>query len=182
MIAAKSGGRFEVLAHLWKTCTLRYDGTVNPQLEAELERFRDALESRFGADLITLAAFGSQVQGRERPESDLDLLVVIRGLPRQRLERRRLLSPLAHGVSDAFAESASMILLTPEEAATIKPFYLGLLDGHRLVVDRGGFFRAVLDRLEHRLEELGSRRLTDELGNPYWDLKPDYVLGEDVVL
>jgi len=24
--------------------------------------------------------------------------------------------------------------------------------------------------------------LTDELGNPYWDLKPDYVLGEDVVL
>jgi hypothetical protein len=28
----------------------------------------------------------------------------------------------------------------------------------------------------------GARRLTDERGNPYWDLKPDYVLGEDVVL
>jgi hypothetical protein len=29
---------------------------------------------------------------------------------------------------------------------------------------------------------MGSRRLTDERGNPYWDLKPDDVLGEDVVL
>ena len=35
---------------------------------------------------------------------------------------------------------------------------------------------------QRRLVELGSRRLTDELGNSYWDLKPDYVLGEDVVL
>jgi hypothetical protein len=49
-------------------------------------------------------------------------------------------------------------------------------------VDLDGFFRAVLDRLERRLAELGSRRLSDERGNPCWDLKPDYVLGEDVVL
>jgi len=34
----------------------------------------------------------------------------------------------------------------------------------------------------NRLRELGARRLTDELGNTYWDLKPDYKLGEDIVL
>ena len=152
------------------------------QLEQWLDRLREVLEARFGTDLITLAAFGSQIQGRSRPESDLDLLLVIRGLPLRRLERRRLIGPLAHQVSDAFAETASIILLTPEQAATVKPFYLGFLDGHRLLVDRGGFFRAILDRLERRLEELGSRRLIDEHGNPYWDLKPDYVLGEDIVL
>ena len=157
-------------------------GLVRAELERDLERFRAALESRFGEDLVTLAAFGSQVQGSERPESDLDLLTVIRGLPRQRFARWRLASPILHGVSDEFAESASPILLTPEEAASVKPFYLGFLDGHRLLVDRGGFFRAILDRLERRLEDLGARRLTDELGNTYWDLKPDYVLGEDVVL
>lgn len=89
---------------------------------------------------------------------------------------------IAHAVSDEFAETISVVPLTPEEALTIKPYYLGFLEGHRLVVDRDGFFRRVLDRLERRLTELGSRRLTDELGNPYWDLKPDYVLGEDVVL
>lgn len=145
-------------------------------------RFREALERRFEGDLVTLAAFGSQVQGIARPDSDLDLLVVIRGLPRRRLERRRLLAPVIHGVSDAFAERVSTILLTPEEAETIKPFYLGFLDGHWLVVDRDGFMRGVLARLRRRLTELGARRLTDDRGNPYWDLKPDYVLGEDVVL
>jgi len=155
---------------------------VRAELEVQLDRFRQALEERFGSDLVTLAVFGSQAQGRERPESDLDLLLVVRGLPRRRLERHRVILSIAHAVSDEFAETISVVPLTPEEALTIKPYYLGFLEGHRLVVDRDGFFRRVLDRLERRLTELGSRRLTDELGNPYWDLKPDYVLGEDVVL
>ena len=155
---------------------------MTPELERDLERFRETLEATFGADLVTLAAFGSQLQGRATPESDLDLLLVIRGLPRQRLERRRLIGPLAHAVSNAFAETVSTILLTPEEATTVKPFYLGFLEGHRLLVDRDGFFREVLTRLRQRLDALGARRLVDEQGLPYWDLKPDYVLGEDVVL
>ena len=45
-----------------------------------------------------------------------------------------------------------------------------------------------LSRFREVLEErfgddlIGARRLVDELGNAYWDLKPDYVLGEDIVL
>jgi predicted nucleotidyltransferase len=155
---------------------------VQAELARDLETFRERLLTRFGEDLVTLAVFGSRAREQERPSSDLDVLIVIRGLPRRRSDRWRLLSPLAHAVSDPFAETLSAILLTPEEAVSVKPFYLGFLDGHRLLVDRDGFFRAVLDRLEKRLAELGSRRLWDEQGNPYWDLKPDYVLGEDVVL
>ena len=93
-----------------------------------------------------------------------------------------MIEPVLLEVSEEFADQASVILLTSEEAATVKPFYLGILDGHRLLIDRGGYFSQVLDRLEARLRELGARRLTDELGNTYWDLKPDYKLGEDIVL
>lgn len=155
---------------------------MHPEIEEPLQRFRRALEARFGGALVTLAVFGSQVQGRQRPESDLDVLIVAESLPRSRLERQGLILDLAHDVSDAFAERLSVIPLTPEEARTVKPFYLGLLEGYRPLVDRDGFLEGVLDRLRGRLTELGARRLTDELGNPYWDLKPDYVLGEDVVL
>ncbi len=98
----------------------RYDCGVDIILEKELERYRDVLEARFGEALVALVAFGSQVQERARP--DLDLLVVIRGLPPRRLDRRRLLGPLAHQVSDDFAATVSAVLLTPEEASTIKPF------------------------------------------------------------
>jgi hypothetical protein len=155
---------------------------VDTTLDCQLTEFRDLLDARFGESLVALVAFGSQVLDRARAESDLDLLIVIRDLPSRRFDRHRLLSPLAHRVSDEFAATISPVLLTPAEASSVKPFYLGLLDGHRILVDRGGFVRDILSRLQRRLAELGSRRLTDELGNRYWDLKPDYVLGEDVVL
>lgn len=159
-----------------------YDGDVTTEVAQQLGDFRDRLLACLGDALVTLVVFGSQVQGRARPESDLDVLIVARGLPRRRSDRWRLVSRLAHAVSDEFAQMLSAIVLTPEEAETVKPFYLGLLDGHRTLVDRDGFLQGVLARLERRLAELGARRLTDAQGNPYWDLKPDYVLGEDVVL
>lgn len=155
---------------------------MRADLERDLDRWRWLLEDRFGDDLVALVVFGSQMTGLARPESDLDVVLVIRGLPPGRMDRRRVVRPIIRSVGDAFAETVSTILLTPEEAQTIKPFYLGILEGHRLVVDRGGIFRGILDRLEHRLRELGSQRLVDEFGHPYWDLKPDYRLGEDIVL
>lgn len=155
---------------------------MTAEVVRQLDEFRDRLLGCLGDALVTLAVFGSQVQGRARPESDLDVLIVAHGLPRRRSDRWRLVSRIAHAVSDEFAQMLSAIVLTPEEAATVKPFYLGLLDGHRTLVDRDGFLQSVLARLERRLVELGARRLTDPDGHPYWDLKPDYVLGEDVVL
>lgn len=162
---------------------VRYHGrTMDAKLSAELDRFRDALAERFGDGLVSLVAFGSRIRGTPHAESDLDLLLVASGLPRRRLDRHGLIAGVARGISSDFAATISVIPLFPEEASAVKPFYLGLLDGHRILVDRDGFIAKILERLQARLAELGARRLTDELGNEYWDLKPDYVLGEDVRL
>ena len=69
---------------------------MHQELEAPLQRFRALLEQHFGSALVTLAVFGSQVQGRERPESDLDVLIVAEGLPSSRLERQGLVLGIAH--------------------------------------------------------------------------------------
>lgn len=123
---------------------------MDPALEAPLERFHDTLAAHFGDRLITLAVFGSQVQGRERPESDLDLLLVAQGLPPRRLERQGLVLSLARGVSEALAERVSVIPLTPAEAQAVKPYYLGLLDGCRILADPNGFLAGILERLRLR--------------------------------
>jgi hypothetical protein len=88
----------------------------------------------------------------------------------------------AREVGEALADRIAPLSLTPEEAAHTRPFYLGMLSGHVLLVDEGGFFAAILHRLRQRLAELGSRRYVDEDGYEYWDLKPDWKPGDVVEL
>lgn len=151
-------------------------------LSHELDRYVTALEERFGADLVSVVLFGSRARGTAGPDSDLDLLVVARGLPGSRLARQGPLFRLARTVSEEFADALMPVPLTPEEAATVKPFYLGMLSGHRILRDAGGLFASVLARLEARLGELGARRHVDADGYEYWDLKPDWKPGDVVTL
>jgi hypothetical protein len=147
-----------------------------------LDRYVDLLKELLGADLISVVLFGSWARGTARPESDLDLLVVARDLPRSRLERHRLLYRIARGVSEEFADTVAPVRLTPEEAERVRPFYLGMLSGHVVLWDANGFFQRVLERLRARLAELGARRYVDEDGYEFWDLKPDWKPGDVVSL
>jgi hypothetical protein len=151
-------------------------------LRADLTRYVERLKARFGENLVSVVVFGSHARGEARTESDVDTLIVVRGLPRNRFERYRGLRGLAREVSQSFAETVAPILLTPEEAGRVKPYYLGMLSGHVILHDAGGFFARVLQRLRGRLAELGARRYVDEDGYEYWDLKPDWKPGDVVSL
>jgi hypothetical protein len=85
-------------------------------------------------------------------------------------------------VTKEFTAKVSIIPLTPEEASTTKPFYLGMLTAHALLYDRDGFFATILQRLKKRLAELGSERRVDKDGYEYWVLKPDFKPGEVIEL
>ena len=151
-------------------------------LSADFRRYVDALDRQFGERLVSVVLFGSWARGTAKVESDVDILIVVRGLPVNRWKRYDPLRPIARMVSNEFAAALSLIALTPEEAATVKPYYLGMLSGHLLLFDRDGFFAGVLDRLEARLAELGARRYVDKDGFEFWDLKPDWKPGDVVVL
>lgn len=155
---------------------------ASESLGRDLERFLGLLQAEWGDDLISVVLFGSHARGQARPESDIDLLIVKKHFPRSRLERQKLLCQLDKKIGMEFATALSPILLTPEEAQVIKPYYLGLLSSHAILFDRDQFFARILKRLEERLVELGAERRFDPDGYEYWVLKKDAQLGEEIIL
>lgn len=52
---------------------------VNHKLKIILAQLRSQLESHYGDRLVQMILFGSQARGDARPDSDIDVLVVLKG-------------------------------------------------------------------------------------------------------
>lgn len=153
--------------------------------DAVLARVLEACQLHYGERLVALAVFGSVGRGTPRPDSDLDLLVVVDPLPDGRMARMaefgKIELSLAAALRDArdkgVSTSLSPVLKTPSEIAHGSPLLLDMTDDARILVDAEGFLARSLDGLRIRLAALGARRIWR--GNAwYWDLKPDYRPGE----
>ncbi|WP_447979710.1 nucleotidyltransferase domain-containing protein [Candidatus Nitrospira bockiana] len=144
-----------------------------------------AIQSHYGDRLVTVAVYGSVGRGTMRFDSDIDLLIIARGLPNGRWTRAREFDAVEEVLEPAFMDARrhgidtklSVVLKTPEEAEAGSPLFLDMTEDAQLLYDRDDFFARRLERLRGRLRQLGSKRIWR--GNMwYWDLKPDYKPGE----
>jgi hypothetical protein len=149
----------------------------------------EELRAVYGTRLVSVAVYGSVGRGTPRADSDVDVLIVVRALPRGRFARvreylpveRRLAADLASASSGGGPIAISPVFKTPEEVEHGSPLFLDMVEDARIVHDPEGFLVGYLDRLRARLLELGARRIW--LGNAwYWDLKPDLKPGEIIHL
>jgi predicted nucleotidyltransferase len=148
-------------------------------LEQALDRLASLCKEHYGKRLVSLAVFGSVGRGTARPDSDVDLLLVVEGLSSRRLERVDEFSVIEHAMRDSLKDNVELspIFKTPEEIQQGSPLLLDMVEDVRVLFDRDNFLRNALTNLQARLESLGARRIW--LGNVwYWDLKPDYKVGE----
>lgn len=166
---------------------------VDRSLSALLNSYVVHLRMRFQADLVAVALFGSSARGEAAfPGSDIDVLVVVRGLEGRSLaERIRLVSEVEGDLSESeeYRRFVSLYgeplfqphVLTPSEVCRHPPILLDVVTDGVLLYD-DGFLVEELRRLEARLRELGAekRRLAD--GSWYWRLKRDLEWGEVVEL
>jgi predicted nucleotidyltransferase len=182
----------------WRGVPWKVTGVTTPEarernvsrvLRALAEDYAAALQEVLGDRLVSVVLFGSVARGQATASSDIDLLVVVKDLPQSRFARRRLLDPAYARVAPALARlmgegipaAVTDVIRTPEEAARPSLLYLDLTEDAVLLIDRDGFFEAVLDRMRDSLRRLGARRLWLD-GMPYWDLKPDFRPGDVVEL
>jgi len=149
-----------------------------------LERSRGLLGDR----LVALVLYGSVAKSRARPDSDVDVLLVVRHLPIGVRARRQLIDQAVEEGEAAIRQTRPYgcicpVLKTPEEVERGGPlFYDMTVPGEAEVLhDPSGFFGLFLDGLRARMAALGSRRRS-YLGHAYWDLKPDWKPGDVVDL
>jgi hypothetical protein len=129
--------------------------------------------------------FGSVARRDAREDSDIDLLIVARDLPRGTAVRRRLFLDRWRKLRAAKSLPAvewNLIVKTPQEAEYHSPLYLDMTEDAVLLFDRDGFFNGVLCAMRDRMRTLGSCRKYLPNGTWYWDLKPDFQYGEEVEL
>lgn len=107
----------------------------------------------------SLAVFGSVARSTQRPDSDIDVLLVVDDLPSGRRARMdgfervdSLLEPLlAQARTQGVHTIVSPVLRTPAEFEAGSLLYLDMVEQARILVDEDGVLRRFLDALGARL-------------------------------
>ena len=150
-----------------------------------LEKLTKLLQEEFQDRLVSVVLYGSVARGDNRKDSDVDLLLVIKDLPKTITERailfdkveRKLDDDIMRLMDEGYYVTFSPVLKTPEEAARFSPIYMDMTEDAIILYDRDGFFRKVLEKTRKRLKELGFERVRLSEKSWYWR-KRDYRLGE----
>ena len=132
-----------------------------------LEKLTKFLQEEFQDKLISVVLYGSVARGDNRKDSDIDLLLVIKDLPKTITERiilfdkveRKLDDDIMRLMDEGYYVTFSPILKTPEEAMRFSPIYIDMTEDAIILYDRNEFFRKVLEKTKKRLKELGFESL-----------------------
>jgi hypothetical protein len=124
-----------------------------------------------------------------RPDSDIDLLLVVSGLPRGRMPRVETFDPVEHrlrpvleaAAADGIHTRLSPVFKTPEALAYGSPLFLDMTEDVLILHDPDGVPERCLRGLRARLRALGASRIAKG-GGYYRLLKPDLKPGEDFTL
>jgi predicted nucleotidyltransferase len=155
---------------------------LQPEYRDLAAEYAELVKAHFGDRLVSLCFFGSVVRGEASPESDLDALVIVDGLPRDLGSRIRdtngihssLKKHAAYRRLRSGGRSAliSDIYLTRDEARSHPPILLDIADHGVVMYDRADFIADVLGEMREKLKALGARKVRAKKGY-YWVLKPD---------
>jgi hypothetical protein len=154
-------------------------------LQAEYQNVADEyaklVKGFYGDRLISICFFGSVARFEATPESDIDVLLIVDGVPRDMGLRTRESVPIQHSLrrtneyrslrAQRRCGFISTLILTPEEVKAHPPILLDLTDDAVIAYDKNDFLHGVLDNIRTTLRRLGSKRVRAKKGY-YWILKP----------
>lgn len=153
--------------------------------EETLQHLLDACKKVYGRDLITLAVFGSVARGTPNPNSDIDIMLVIKNLPSGRMKRmqqfdevEKMMEPWISSLKKyQIYTMLSPVIKTPKEVETGSLLFLDMIEDARILYDRDDFFAIFLNNFAKKLKNMGAFKVSN--GEKWhWVIKPDYKQGE----
>lgn len=164
---------------------------MNREYQNLINDFIARCRQNFGNHLKAAVLYGSVARGTSRPNSDIDLLLVFDSLPKDRGKRTDMIFPLVQQSEESraaatlaaqgFYPSISPFLYTIEEIERTQPILLDITEDGVILFDNG-ILETKLQKLRKRLKELGAKRVIEDDGSMFWDLKPDWRPGEEIEL
>lgn len=142
-----------------------------------IEVLKKRIISYYGKRLISIVIYGSLARGTATPESDIDMILIVKGLHKRKMKR---IEEFIKNIEDKLGDMPfyiSPIFKTPEEASHGSPLFIDMVYDSIILYDKDDFFKQILERLRQRLEGHGSIRVFKG-SRWYWILKPDIKRGE----
>ncbi len=154
-----------------------------------LDKTVEALKKHYNERLISVVLFGSVARKKHRPDSDIDLLIVVENLPKSRLKRIEEFDKVEEEVDpligrlrkEGIFTSLSPIIRAPEEIRQGSFLFLDLIEDGRILFDRNDFFKDYIHNLREKLKLIDAKRVW--LGSAwYWIIKSHTKSGKNIDL
>lgn len=138
----------------------------------------------YGERLTSFVVFGSCERGTPNPNSDVDILIILKDAPCGRIRRIQEFYENIEKKVEFYIEEIrdynintfiSPIIRTEDEVNLGSPLYIDMLTGIKIYFDRDNFFKRYLNSLKEKLKELGA-----EKKDGYWVYKKEINKEEGV--
>lgn len=156
-------------------------------LERYLKLILDCLRETLNIlDLESFAIYGSVARGNASNISDIDILLISDSFYGSLASRIEKVCKIEDLVKDelkwlkdhSIYTSLSFYPLRKNEAERIPLLFLDMIDDAVIIYDKNRFLENLLLNLNKELLRIGAKKVFINNEHWYWDLKPDYKLGE----
>ena len=161
------------------------------EYKAILQDFIGLLNEAFADNIISAVLYGSVAKGHSRKDSDIDICLIFKSLPKSRHKRTLLIFPLIKTLrekdsynalyKEGYIPEISPILYTIEDIQDTKPIFLDMVEDGIILLDDGTWAKK-RDYIKQRMKKLGTQKVVLENKDYYWILKPGLRLLEEVNL
>ena len=150
----------------------------------------DKLEEILQDDLVSVLLFGSAARGEAGESSDIDILIVAEKFGSEgrfevfnAIEKDLKASDEYQDIKEnKLGTLISPVPLTPSEVENNPSILLDMVTDGIMLYDVDDFIENKMKSLRKKLKKMGSKKIFLDDKRYFWDLKPDYKLGEVVVI